>query len=1655
MGRERRGKTKFGLFIGNSYISIIRGVARLLSNYFLRSSDLTDSFSKSSIISMPSFRRLILPLKVVSIVVVVLFTMNTLAWAQGTNLFSIFTKSPKEAPAFGLSDASESLSAKGVLPAEIGSVLEQHKGANGKIIFHIQDAHANYEAQKHIAGIIQYINKTYATDLIALEGTAGEINPYFLSTFPVQSAREKVADYFLKEAKITGPEYLAIAKGVPVKLVGIEDSKLYEENRKAFLEGLDKKDASIEAFQSLRRAYSGLRSKAFSDELKRLYRAKEDFESSQDGLVYYLAELVKMAKDTQVDLNAYPQVSALTELSRLEGSVDFKKAEIEAKRFVGVLQSVLPEEERANLISVTSEFQSGTVDKASYYSFLAGYLLTIGDPAKEFRSLPLYFEYEIKRSSVDLRLFDEIEGLEGAIKAKLFRSDTERKLDEMLRVLRILDKLFNFSLTRNDAIYFYNHRDAFSSNGLKSFYEEEAKNYSLLPLKADLGSIDAAVSVIERFYRLALDRDEVLVKNALSEMEKHGENTAVIVTGGFHTESVKRLLKEKGVSYEVILPRINNKVDETKEAALYERAMRGEPTPIEKLLTQAYLPSEPKIIDDPRYQLAFNSNLTRDGFNKEAACLVMNIAAFQGASLGDIADEWRASFNTATKGNEAAQGKIEDLVGAACNIREKTVVVSPRKVSGPARIEVKVIGRDGHRVDVIAPKVSSLVENTVFTTDGVRANITQPISQYTIGDSDCYVYTCSTADYEKIFTDAKRFTVRFKLAETGPQALPKISYKKGEKRPDDETNFRKAHGIMWRLLGFFIYRLKYKVRKLLAEGKIDEAKRAVSDLDEYKKNVFKRASDGEPRASYADLKSYASLSESEVKDKFPNYLIKFRNDAGFLKKELSKFEAEADQRFLDASAELLGEIAQEKSKKQAPKQNFEIIARTQTAPPVEPSITAVTKTAKPRKITPPDTVAPDRQVAAREAIGIPEGDDKKVPESQDDDWLGVGKSEAKAEDPLTVAKLRVDTECDRIKEELRLKLVSALFAEGAQGGEASKALFESGRLTLSLKQATELAERFSYKAKHVSPEKRATVRDEVLRGLVTDVKEGRATLDAAMDKLLSMRTKNLIERAEGGAAEPADEKAAVVHTMGQLSLLLLDIRDKETTERKQLLDIYQGAQSSEYRDYVERRLGEAFSQAYDAIDTADIVICTTFLRPAMERIKELGEIGKQEIEKADEKVASLQKGIEKATPEDIANGIVNDILDDIKALRKRIDDVRKEYSSCIQLEPINKEAMKTAIDEKTVAPEAVYPALIERMKKEHSEAMKYWIYLHEEVRLSLWAEIVELDQIVISWNERELKLIKLANEARAIQKTFEVAKGVIHEELEKKVEKEATQGAEGANTEKIDLGGDNLITEPAEEATQAGAPVVQPAEPELESLRLPKFSRETKHEEGLRLACDRVYFSGVRAILDFKEKARSALSSKPYAIDEAEELLDHFCTLYTEAIHDRPDYRKIAEYVQFARETAKYCQIYFPQYLKHFGNNSEFIAKILTGLDADIKKLFDEAKAELLKEFEAAPAKAKAEAEAARAKADAARRAKEVAEAEARAKAEAVARAKKEAEEKAKVAVPTAAEFHVLVERYKSEGEVVIDDAVELFDRAIYSQTGKHLRNSQVRGAKA
>jgi hypothetical protein len=87
----------------------------------------------------------------------------------------------------------------------------------------------------------------------------------------------------------------------------------------------------------------------------------------------------------------------------------------------------------------------------------------------------------------------------------------------------------------------------------------------MIPVDGVLGEGREA---LDAFYALVARRDEVFVRNMEKTLNAEDQKAAVLITGGYHTPNLKRLLQEKGYSYSVLTPVVTQETNQKKYESL-------------------------------------------------------------------------------------------------------------------------------------------------------------------------------------------------------------------------------------------------------------------------------------------------------------------------------------------------------------------------------------------------------------------------------------------------------------------------------------------------------------------------------------------------------------------------------------------------------------------------------------------------------------------------------------------------------------------------------------------------------------------------------------------------------------------------------------------------------------------------------------------------------------------------------------------------------------------------------------------------------------------------------------------------------------------------------------------------------------------------------
>ena len=464
------------------------------------------------------------------------------------------------------------------IPAQYGTIKESFNAQTTtqnaeRTIIHIQDAHCNYEAQKNMAQVLDYLVREYNLNLIMVEGGSGNVGLSFLRGYSDKKARVEVADKYLKEGKISGEEYLDIVSDYNLELYGIDDQALYDAHLASFEKVDSIKEEGLRYLEGLDNIIKNLKPYIYTEELKELEKKSSDYTDKSVSLAEYCQYLKGMADTKGLNLKDYPHLTAFSETARLEKEIDFQQAELQRNTFIKDLANLLDEAQVKELINKSQEFKAKKLSSQEYYSFLQAIGEKKLDLQHNYPQLHAYITYIMVSKDINAPdLLKEVTAIEEKIKEACFVNSEQRKLNEISNSLQILSKILNLELTPEEYEYFKANKPNFLTASWVDFLTENCNKYNLAMQPSASSVIDGNLKQLDEFYQLGVAREKAFIKNMVDKMDESGQKLAVLITGGFHTPGVTQMLKDKGYSYIVVAPVITQKSD----SSVYFSVLRGE-----------------------------------------------------------------------------------------------------------------------------------------------------------------------------------------------------------------------------------------------------------------------------------------------------------------------------------------------------------------------------------------------------------------------------------------------------------------------------------------------------------------------------------------------------------------------------------------------------------------------------------------------------------------------------------------------------------------------------------------------------------------------------------------------------------------------------------------------------------------------------------------------------------------------------------------------------------------------------------------------------------------------------------------------------------------------------------------------------------------------
>lgn len=425
--------------------------------------------------------------KIISLIVLLCFAMTQTVTANpgaGIEMAPRF-----ETPSFLQIDIPSEL-------ATLDGIYEAPPRPDPRLILHVQNAHANYDAQMKIKELLEYLHKTYAFKTIFVEGAVDTLDPEALKMFPDAARNQKLADLMARQGELNGAELFILGEDeqpgleekqgfgvtgntkeprVPnpesraVKAHGIENAALYRENYDALKTVFGAEATVARYLNGFEARLETLSSKVFSKDLRRVLAEWKKFEKGHREFMPYIHNLAAEAKRVlKIDLESllaqieWPQITRLLMLQTMEKDLKQDEALVEKERLIAFLseKGVSPE-----LLAAIKDFQGQRVSvlRGRAETTPAGLeprdlmekLVTEAGPKgfrfQDYPEFSVYAGYLILKNEMDPKgLFEEIKTVFTRILDSLAGTVRQKELVELFRDEELVRKLLNLELPRKE-----------------------------------------------------------------------------------------------------------------------------------------------------------------------------------------------------------------------------------------------------------------------------------------------------------------------------------------------------------------------------------------------------------------------------------------------------------------------------------------------------------------------------------------------------------------------------------------------------------------------------------------------------------------------------------------------------------------------------------------------------------------------------------------------------------------------------------------------------------------------------------------------------------------------------------------------------------------------------------------------------------------------------------------------------------------------------------------------------------------------------------------------------------------------------------------------------------------------------------------------------
>lgn len=512
--------------------------------------------------------------KSIAVLTATAFLLSSLS----TNAFTVFSSKPAVTAAQTASINSNNI----ILPFNIGKITNSVDYSTKRVVVHIQDLHANPQAQKNIASILALLDKEYGINNVYIEGAPkGNLSTKWLAGIRNIKIRDTIAGTMISGGELSGAEYYSMMSGRTELLKGIENIDIYVDN---FLRlgDIEKNRDSANLLLSLMQAkIDTLGRRHYSTDNKKIISLTKKYTNNKISSSVYFDKLCKYAAKYNISLTKYPQILSFNQINSLKKEINNNNLQKEIKNLLEQLKTSLSYKEYKSIIELSNSYET-----EGFFYLKLQQILHNNNKYKDCPNLEKFFALLHLNQKVNpIELVRQEHMLVNEIRNKSARNSGEREILFMERFASILSALLQNKITVSEYKNYNYSLEDFKRTLNKYFIFNE------------LNALESAINTAEEFYAVNSVRDNYFIEalegvfskpstdistykssqlgNA-ADMLKKAENIDIIITGGFHTSGISKLLENKHQSFVIITPNISHGTSISEQS--YDAAVKRQMT---------------------------------------------------------------------------------------------------------------------------------------------------------------------------------------------------------------------------------------------------------------------------------------------------------------------------------------------------------------------------------------------------------------------------------------------------------------------------------------------------------------------------------------------------------------------------------------------------------------------------------------------------------------------------------------------------------------------------------------------------------------------------------------------------------------------------------------------------------------------------------------------------------------------------------------------------------------------------------------------------------------------------------------------------------------------------------------------------------------------